>query len=99
MMGSIIKMMVLYKENFWIKKGFSGEFVSDCIDGPCFNVFDDSRPNDAGEIQPCLVVFLNGGVARSYRNQPIKELVLKKLAQVFGPEAEECQTILMQDWN
>jgi len=43
-MGDIIKIMILYKENFWSNEGLSGECLSDCMDGPVFNVFDDSRP-------------------------------------------------------
>ena len=37
-MGSIIKMLILYDKPFWRSKKFSGEVVSDCIDGPAFNV-------------------------------------------------------------
>lgn len=37
-MGSIIKILILYKSPFWRNKKFSGEVVSDCIDGPTFNV-------------------------------------------------------------
>ena len=37
-MGSIIKLLVLYKTAFWRTKNYSGEVVSDCIDGPAFNV-------------------------------------------------------------
>jgi hypothetical protein len=41
--------MVLYKTQFWKEKGFSGEIISDCIDGPVFNTYDDSRMNTLGE--------------------------------------------------
>ena len=42
--------MILYSFAFWTKDGLSGEIVSDCMDVPAFNVFDDSRPNSNGEI-------------------------------------------------
>jgi monoamine oxidase len=38
-MGSIIKILILYKTPFWREKNFSGEVVSDCLDGPAFNVY------------------------------------------------------------
>ena len=45
----------------------TGEILSDCLDGPCFNVFDDTRSNSNGKVQPALIVFINGAVARHYR--------------------------------
>jgi monoamine oxidase len=38
-MGSIIKILILYKTPFWRNKNYSGEVVSDCVDGPTFNVY------------------------------------------------------------
>lgn len=42
-MGSIIKILVLYANAFWVDKGFSGEVVHDLTTGPAFNVYDDTR--------------------------------------------------------
>jgi monoamine oxidase len=47
-MGAIIKVLILYESRFWKDKGFSGETVSDCIDSPVFNAYDDSRPKGNG---------------------------------------------------
>jgi monoamine oxidase len=47
-MGAIIKLLILYESRFWKDKGFSGETVSDCIDSPVFNAYDDSRPKGNG---------------------------------------------------
>ena len=41
-MGSLAKVIVLYPEAYWKVKGFSGEALSDCADGPAMNVFDDT---------------------------------------------------------
>jgi monoamine oxidase len=63
-MGNIIKVLILYEKSFWKEKGFSGEGVSDCLDSPVFNVYDDSRFDDNGKEKPALVVFVNGSIAR-----------------------------------
>jgi monoamine oxidase len=47
-MGSLIKVILLYKEQYWRNKNFSGETLSDCYDSPVMNCFDDSRTNLKG---------------------------------------------------
>ena len=47
-MGSILKILLLYKTRFWKDKHFSGETLSDCLDSPVFNAYDDSRPKENG---------------------------------------------------
>jgi monoamine oxidase len=44
-MGTIIKVIILYKERYWKNKGFTGESLSDCFDSPVMNGFDDTRVN------------------------------------------------------
>jgi monoamine oxidase len=101
-MGSIMKVLVLYKKNFWKDKGFTGEVVSDCVDSPAFNIFDDSRPNEeSGEMQPALVVFLNGAVQRSWESRP--DLISKILAKIKiyfdSEEALNPMHIEVQNWG
>ncbi len=62
MMGAYSKMVILYDKPYWKDKGFSGEIISDCYDNPIIFAYDDTRPNENGEIQPALVVFLAASV-------------------------------------
>jgi monoamine oxidase len=47
-MGSCSKVLYLYDQPYWRNKGFSGETLSDCIETPIFNAYDDSRPKGNG---------------------------------------------------
>lgn len=99
-MGAIIKILVLYEERFWKGKGFSGETLSDCIDSPVFNAYDDSRPKGNGEVQPALVVFVNGAVARYWgQKENLQQRTLEKLAQYFGEKALSPLEVHVQDWS
>lgn len=69
-MGSIAKVLVLYPEAYWKSKGFSGEALSDCFDGPAMNVFDDTKQLQDGKVQPALIVFIGGAVYRYWRDEP-----------------------------
>ncbi|XP_051762061.1 amine oxidase [flavin-containing] [Ctenopharyngodon idella] len=44
-MGSVIKCMVYYKENFWRKKGFCGSMVIEEEDAPIGLTLDDTKPD------------------------------------------------------
>ena len=66
-MGSLAKVILLYKERFWKTRGFTGEFVSDCSDSPVMNCFDGSKLNSRGELQPALIVFVGGAAYRYWR--------------------------------
>lgn len=69
------------------KKGFCAEGVSDCIDSPVFNLFEDTRTKENGEEQPALVVFTNGAVARHWRDKKeFKDTILKKLSKWFDTD-------------
>lgn len=68
-MGTIAKIMVLYPDAFWRNKGFSGEVLSDCYDGPAMTVYDDTRTSSEGKVQPALVVFLGGGVYNYWKKR------------------------------
>lgn len=68
-MGTLIKAIVLYKEQYWKNKQFSGEILSDCYDSPVMNCFDDSRINQKGELQPAIIVFIGGGIYRYWKNR------------------------------
>lgn len=68
-MGTLAKVILLYKERYWKQKGFTGEFVSDCSDSPVMNCFDGSKLNEKGELQPALVVFVGGAAYRYWKER------------------------------
>ncbi|XP_016403475.1 amine oxidase [flavin-containing]-like, partial [Sinocyclocheilus rhinocerous] len=44
-MGSVIKCMVYYKENFWRKKGYCGSMVIEEEEAPIGLTLDDTKPD------------------------------------------------------
>lgn len=100
-MGTISKIMVLYPEPFWKHKGFSGEVLSDCYDGPAMNVYDDTRTNHEGKIQPALLVFIGGSVYNYWkdRNDLEKKMVIK-LAEFFKePKLLHPTQVIHHQWE
>jgi|JI91814BRNA_FD_contig_31_5833360_length_1122_multi_3_in_0_out_0_1 monoamine oxidase len=57
-MAAFSKMVLVYDKRYWMEKGFSGEILSDCHDAPVLNAYDETRPNEKGELQPAIVVLL-----------------------------------------
>jgi hypothetical protein len=68
-MGALAKILILYPEAFWSNKGFTGEILSECFDAPVMNVFDDTRINLKGKVQPALAVFVGGGVYKYWKDK------------------------------
>jgi monoamine oxidase len=94
-MGAAIKCIALYERAFWRERGFSGEAISDR--GAVGFVLDTSH----GSSQPALVAFIEGAPARAWSGRPAQErrrAVLRDLAGIFGPEAEQASDYLDQDW-
>uniref|UniRef100_A0A7N8X3J5 Amine oxidase n=1 Tax=Mastacembelus armatus TaxID=205130 RepID=A0A7N8X3J5_9TELE len=54
-MGSVIKCMVYYRENFWRKKGFCGSMVIEEEGSPIDLTLDDTKPD--GTV-PCIMGFI-----------------------------------------
>ena len=46
--GASAKALYYYDRPYWRERGYSGEILSDCHDGPVFNAYDDSRMNENG---------------------------------------------------
>lgn len=83
-MGGLGKLLVFYKEPYWKNLGFSGQVISDCYDGPAMNVFDNTRINDKGKEEACLVIFLGGQAYNYWKNKPdLDKILTGKLAAYF----------------
>ena len=91
-MGCIIKSIILYDTAFWRSDGKSGEAISDCVSGPCFQTFDDSYEENGIVRQAALVAFINGEPAREWNLRGVKErrqAVVAQLVRWFGPKASQ----------
>eukprot|EP00126_Sphaerothecum_destruens_P002479 Sdes_comp15914_c0_seq1m5044 len=68
-MGSLVKVNLLFRDPFWRNLGFSGEVMSDTESGPLFICYDCSRPTEStGRIQPGLVAFVGGKQAHHWHD-------------------------------
>ncbi|KAG9271095.1 amine oxidase [flavin-containing] [Astyanax mexicanus] len=85
-MGSVIKCMVYYRENFWRKKGYCGSMVIEEEDAPIGLTLDDTKPD--GSV-PAIMGFILArksrklaGLTREERKKRICEIY----ARVLGSE-------------
>ncbi|KAG7467753.1 amine oxidase [flavin-containing] B [Solea senegalensis] len=78
-MGSVIKCMVYYKENFWRKKGYCGSMVIEDEGAPIGLSLDDTKPD--GSV-PAIMGFI---LARKCRKlcDLSREERLKKICEIY----------------
>ncbi|XP_024919440.1 amine oxidase [flavin-containing] isoform X2 [Cynoglossus semilaevis] len=79
-MGSVIKCMVYYKENFWRKKGYCGSMVIEEEGAPIGLTLDDTKPD--GTV-PAIMGFI---LARKCRKlcDLTKEERLKRICEIYS---------------
>ncbi|XP_041806315.1 amine oxidase [flavin-containing] [Chelmon rostratus] len=79
-MGSVIKCMVYYKENFWRKKGYCGSMVIEEEGSPIGLTLDDTKPD--GTV-PAIMGFI---LARKCRKLSglTKEERLKRICEIYS---------------
>ncbi|XP_029937215.1 amine oxidase [flavin-containing] [Myripristis murdjan] len=79
-MGSVIKCMVYYKENFWRKKGYCGSMVIEEEGAPISLTLDDTKPD--GTV-PAIMGFI---LARKCRKLSglTKEERLKRICEIYS---------------
>ncbi|KAK1903106.1 Amine oxidase [flavin-containing] [Dissostichus eleginoides] len=79
-MGSVIKCMVYYRENFWRKKGYCGSMVIEEEGAPISLTLDDTKPD--GSV-PAIMGFI---LARKCRKLSglTKEERLKKICEIYS---------------
>lgn len=96
-MGSSIKFWILYKSPFWRRMGLNGTILRD--DVPTTPVMDVSPP---GQDHGLLVGFFDGKHAIQHADLSVKDrraIVLRMLAEHFGPEALEPLDYVDHDWT
>ncbi|XP_056145332.1 amine oxidase [flavin-containing] isoform X2 [Lampris incognitus] len=79
-MGSVIKCMVYYKENFWRQKGYCGSMVIEEEGAPIGLTLDDTKPD--GTV-PAIMGFI---LARKCRKlvELTKEERLKRICEIYA---------------
>eukprot|EP01119_Soliformovum_irregulare_P001138 TRINITY_DN10858_c0_g1_i1.p1 TRINITY_DN10858_c0_g1~~TRINITY_DN10858_c0_g1_i1.p1 ORF type:complete len:512 (-),score=125.30 TRINITY_DN10858_c0_g1_i1:48-1583(-) len=95
-MGKVIKCLAFYSENFWRKKGFSGEIVSQ--DDVITMGYEASLDDDS---HPSLVGFIAGNAARHWSTatpEARRQAVLECFAKFFGEEALHPIHYIDKDW-
>ena len=95
-MGTSIKFIITYKEKYWLKDGYSGEFVSHS--GPITWMADSSEQNGC----PTLVGLLGGHLAVTFGKLPeedLKAAILDQISTIFGSWALEPTGILLKIWQ
>lgn len=96
-MGSAIKIHVVYDEPFWRAAGLSGWVT--CDTGPLCFVVDDSAGRGGRGV---LTGFITGDAARQYLSiSPADRpaAVLARLARWLGPAAESPRDFCERDWS
>ncbi|XP_056286787.1 amine oxidase [flavin-containing] [Pseudoliparis swirei] len=79
-LGSVIKCMVYYKENFWRAKGYCGTMVIEDEGSPIGLTLDDTKPDGT---KPAIMGFI---LARKCRKLSVltKEERLKKICEIYA---------------
>uniref|UniRef100_H3D1Y3 Amine oxidase n=1 Tax=Tetraodon nigroviridis TaxID=99883 RepID=H3D1Y3_TETNG len=79
-MGSVIKCMVYYKENFWRKRGFCGSMVIEEEGAPIGLTLDDTKPD--GSV-PAIMGFILARQCRKLCELP-KEERLRRICEIYS---------------
>uniref|UniRef100_A0AAX7V4V8 Amine oxidase n=1 Tax=Astatotilapia calliptera TaxID=8154 RepID=A0AAX7V4V8_ASTCA len=76
-MGSVIKCMVYYRENFWRKKGYCGSMVIEEEGAPIGLTLDDTKPD--GTV-PCIM-----GLVQSFKQfSVIVYILLRRICEIYS---------------
>lgn len=79
-MGSVIKCMVYYRENFWRKKGYCGSMVIEEEGAPIGLTLDDTKPD--GTV-PCIMGFILAHKCRKLSSLS-KEERLRRICEIYS---------------
>lgn len=94
-MAGHAKLLVTYLEPFWRKQGLSGDVISH--HGPLGEIHDASFSDD-GPYALFGFFAIPAAVRRQYSREQLQQACLAQLSKLFGPGADQPQTVLLQDW-
>ncbi|KAF5720249.1 monoamine oxidase [Fusarium globosum] len=96
-MGSIGKVIAIYKTPFWRDQGLSGEVAS--LEGVSQSTFDSSPPDGSFG---AMMGFLEANEMRRLDDASEEEIfvaVTEDFVRYFGPKAREVQSWVLQRWD
>ncbi|EWZ32942.1 amine oxidase [Fusarium oxysporum Fo47] len=96
-MGSIGKVIAIYKTPFWRDQGLSGEVAS--LEGVSQSTFDSSPPDGSFG---AMMGFIEANEMRRLDEASEEEIfaaVTEDFARYFGPKAREVQSWVLQRWD
>lgn len=94
--GTVIKLLLRYREPFWRRSGLSGSVFWLEPHG----IYACDASHDDGHA--ALVVFIGGSLALEWGasgEERLRQMVLTKLADALGPDAAQPLDILSRDWS
>lgn len=95
-MGSVIKVMAVYKSPFWRENHLTGQVASS--EGPIKVIFDNSPKDGSLGVLLGFLEANDGRQATILSHEERKKLVIKCFKRFFGPQAEEPLQYLEKDW-
>jgi monoamine oxidase len=93
--GSVIKILVRYREPFWRRAGRNGMVLWRDVHG--LFACDASRDEE----HPALVVFIAGPLAQAWRSfgeARLRAEITERLTAALGPEAADMLDMTLRDW-
>ncbi|KAF9774416.1 hypothetical protein IL306_007587 [Fusarium sp. DS 682] len=96
-MGSIGKVIAIYKTPFWRDEGLSGEAAS--LEGTSQSTFDSSPPDASFG---AMMGFLEANEMRRLDHVPEEDIfaaVTEDFVRYFGPKARDVQSWVLQRWD
>ncbi len=90
-MGAMVKVVAQYAQPFWRAKGLAGSAISHI--GPMRELHDMSGPDGEPAALFGFAPKTNGAAP------PNRDMIIKQLIELFGPEAAEPEQILVTDWS
>ena len=105
-MGNLAKVFLVYKEPFWLNKGYSGEYVgkgslSNSLDGgrgPICVIYDATTANGL----PALVGFVGGETLNKWStedDETFENAMVNQIISCFGEEARHPEKIIYKNWS
>ncbi|MDW3095766.1 MAG: FAD-dependent oxidoreductase [Gammaproteobacteria bacterium] len=93
-MAGHAKLVCVYDEGFWRKRGFSGDVISHR--GPLQEIHDAS--SDDGSLNALFGFVSIPAVNRRNRQDEIRKMAIAQIARIFGEQAMNPKFVYLQDW-
>ena len=95
-MAGHAKAVIYYDRPFWREAGYSGSAFASYQGAALAEIFDACTEN--GELAAVSGFFALPAVLRQHYRADLETLIIEQLFRLFGPEAQNPQAIVIQDW-